>query len=116
MGKTFRSVIGITYKTPIRNRHSEALVATYCLSNVSLEYVNPRRGDHTESSRNGDRKLCSTRCENSSPDYSHPFSERTEHNLSPGYQNCLCDYNLELTLQDGRQDTGFQNSTTEPVY
>ena len=30
-GITFRSVLGIAYKTPIRNRHSEAPVATYHL-------------------------------------------------------------------------------------
>ena len=29
-GITFRSVIGIAYKTPIRNRHSEALVDNNC--------------------------------------------------------------------------------------
>ncbi|MQM07913.1 hypothetical protein Taro_040759 [Colocasia esculenta] len=65
-GITFRSVIGIAYKTPIRNRHSEALVALYSLSNISLDYVNPWRDNHTKSTCHDDRKLCSTRCENSS--------------------------------------------------
>ncbi|MQL90077.1 hypothetical protein Taro_022664, partial [Colocasia esculenta] len=35
--------------------------------NISLNHVNPRRGNHTESTCHGDRKLCSTLCENSSP-------------------------------------------------
>ncbi|MQL95446.1 hypothetical protein Taro_028120 [Colocasia esculenta] len=49
--------------TPIRNRYSEAPVALYSLSNVSLDYVNPWRGNHMESGCHDDRKLCSTRCE-----------------------------------------------------
>ncbi|MQM18152.1 hypothetical protein Taro_051139 [Colocasia esculenta] len=36
-------------------------------SNVSLDYVNPGWGNHTESAGDGDRKLCSTRKENSFP-------------------------------------------------
>ncbi|MQL76099.1 hypothetical protein Taro_008475 [Colocasia esculenta] len=66
-GITFSSFIGIAYKAPIRNRNSEALVTPYCLSNVSLDHVNPWRGNHTESSGHSDRKLCSTPRENSSP-------------------------------------------------
>ncbi|MQL71860.1 hypothetical protein Taro_004220, partial [Colocasia esculenta] len=54
---TFRSVIEITYKTPIRNRHSEALVALYSLSNVSIYHVNPGRSSHTESACHGNRKF-----------------------------------------------------------
>ncbi|MQL77118.1 hypothetical protein Taro_009536, partial [Colocasia esculenta] len=33
--------------------------------NVSLDHVNPGRSNHMESACHGDRKLCSTRCENS---------------------------------------------------
>ncbi|MQL87072.1 hypothetical protein Taro_019607 [Colocasia esculenta] len=66
-GITFSSVIGITYKTPIRNRHSETLIAPLLLSNVSLDHVNPGRGNPTELAYHGNQKLCSTRCENSSP-------------------------------------------------
>ncbi|MQM01131.1 hypothetical protein Taro_033888 [Colocasia esculenta] len=102
-GITFRSVIGIAYKTTIQNRHSETLVALlfpqvirrhfgvekpsfhtpklrfrlaispfprFSRCNVSLDHVYPGRGNHTESTCHGDRKLCSTRCENSSPAWS----------------------------------------------
>ncbi|MQM06957.1 hypothetical protein Taro_039788 [Colocasia esculenta] len=55
------------HKTTIRNQHSEMPVAPYCLSNVSLDHVNPGRGNHTESACHDDRKLCSTQCENSCP-------------------------------------------------
>ncbi|MQL77114.1 hypothetical protein Taro_009532 [Colocasia esculenta] len=98
---TFCSVIGIVYKTPIRNRHSETLVAPllhqaircyfgvekpsfrtpnlrfsstispfprFSHSNVSLDHVNPRQSNHTKSACYGDRKLCSTRLENSCPE------------------------------------------------
>ncbi|MQL76817.1 hypothetical protein Taro_009217 [Colocasia esculenta] len=51
----------IAYKTTIQNRHSEAPVTTYCLSDVSLDHANPWRGNHTESACDGDRKSCSTR-------------------------------------------------------
>ncbi|MQM20779.1 hypothetical protein Taro_053807 [Colocasia esculenta] len=47
-------------------------------SNVSLDHVNPGRGNHTESACHGDQKLCSTRRKNS----------------------CRA-------LRDGRQDVGF---------
>ncbi|MQM15034.1 hypothetical protein Taro_047971, partial [Colocasia esculenta] len=116
-GHNFRSVIGIAYKTPIRNRHSETLVAPllpqrrsspliasgdktlfqgrktsvshskiaisaydlpvsmptispfpwFSRGNVSLDHVNPGRGNHIESACHDDRKLCSTRRENSCP-------------------------------------------------
>ncbi|MQL99655.1 hypothetical protein Taro_032382, partial [Colocasia esculenta] len=36
-------------------------------SSVSLDYANRWRGNHTESTCHGDRKLCSTRHENSCP-------------------------------------------------
>ncbi|MQL75585.1 hypothetical protein Taro_007948 [Colocasia esculenta] len=36
MGITFRSVIGIAYKTLMQNWHSEALVAPYCLSKMRI--------------------------------------------------------------------------------
>ncbi|MQL94797.1 hypothetical protein Taro_027445, partial [Colocasia esculenta] len=91
----FRSVIGIAYKTSIRKRRLETLVAHLLpqvirrhfgveipsfrtpklrfwptispfQSNVSLDHVNLGRGGHTESSSHSDRKLCSTRHENSS--------------------------------------------------
>ncbi|MQL76189.1 hypothetical protein Taro_008589, partial [Colocasia esculenta] len=76
---TFRSIVRIAYKTPIRNRHSEAHVDPilpqptnspfpwFSGSNVSLDYANPWRGNHTESDWHGDRKLCSTRRKISSP-------------------------------------------------
>ncbi|MQL96525.1 hypothetical protein Taro_029189 [Colocasia esculenta] len=38
-------------------------------SNVSLDHVNPGRGGHTKLAGHGDRKLCSTRRENSSPSH-----------------------------------------------
>ncbi|MQM01750.1 hypothetical protein Taro_034510 [Colocasia esculenta] len=99
-GITFRSVVEITYKTPIRNQHSEAPVAPllpktirhhfgvekpsfqtpklrfqstfspfprFSRSSVSLNYANRWRSNHTESAGHGDRKLCSTRRENSAP-------------------------------------------------
>ncbi|MQL68536.1 hypothetical protein Taro_000864 [Colocasia esculenta] len=58
-----RLTIRTAREAPIQNRQFDPIGT----SNVSLEYVNPRRGDHTESSCHGDRKLCSTRRENSSP-------------------------------------------------
>ncbi|MQL85907.1 hypothetical protein Taro_018439 [Colocasia esculenta] len=36
-------------------------------SSVSFDYTNHWRGSHMKSTCHGDRKLCSTRCENSSP-------------------------------------------------
>ncbi|MQL85609.1 hypothetical protein Taro_018141 [Colocasia esculenta] len=155
MGITFRSVIGIAYKTPIRNRHSNMLIAPYCRirkdlisgsknlhfalqncdsdgrspcfkgfhDNVSLDHVNLGRGGHTESVSHGDRKLCSTRRENSSPgrrygctniaynqpfsSYSHPFRERTAHNFPHGYRNHLSEHNSKSAFRDGRQDSSF---------
>ncbi|MQM04463.1 hypothetical protein Taro_037260 [Colocasia esculenta] len=126
-GITFRSVIRIAYKTPIRNRHSESLVAPllpreirrhfgvkkllfrtpklrfwptispfqrFSHSNVSLDHVNPGWGGHTELVSHGDRKLCSTRCENSSPgrrygctnivDIVTPFGNVSLHHVNPG--------------------------------
>ncbi|MQL99280.1 hypothetical protein Taro_032000 [Colocasia esculenta] len=101
-GITFHSAIGITYKTPIQNRHSEALVVPllpraikrrfrvkkpsfrtpklrfylkispfprFSGRNVTLDHANPWLGDHTESTYHGNRKLSSTRRENSSPEY-----------------------------------------------
>ncbi|MQM23440.1 hypothetical protein Taro_056504 [Colocasia esculenta] len=84
MGITFCSVIGIAYKTPIQNRHLKTLVVPlltqgirlrfgvspfprFSRCNVSLDHVNPRWGNHTDSASHGDRKLCSTQHENSSP-------------------------------------------------
>ncbi|MQM00040.1 hypothetical protein Taro_032777 [Colocasia esculenta] len=93
---TFRSVIGIAYKTQIWNRHSETHVAHFLPqvirhhfgvekppfhslkmrfqpsissfpSNVSLDYANPWWGNHTKSDCHDDRKLCLTRRENSYP-------------------------------------------------
>ncbi|MQM17266.1 hypothetical protein Taro_050235 [Colocasia esculenta] len=58
---TFRSVIRITYKTPIRNRHSEAPIAPllpqptifpilrFSGCSTSLDYANRWRGQHMES-------------------------------------------------------------------
>ncbi|MQL71893.1 hypothetical protein Taro_004186, partial [Colocasia esculenta] len=151
-GITFRSVIGISYKTPIRNRHSEAPVVlllslairrhfrveklsfrtpklrfhptispflTFFGGSVCLDHANCWGDLHTESTCHGDRKLCSTRHENSSPGcrygctniadivtppvYSHSISERTGHNFPPGYQNRLCDHHSESAVRDGRQ-------------
>ncbi|MQL74753.1 hypothetical protein Taro_007118 [Colocasia esculenta] len=39
----------------------------FSASNISLDHVNPMRGNHTESACHVDGKLCSTRRENSSP-------------------------------------------------
>ncbi|MQL78759.1 hypothetical protein Taro_011202, partial [Colocasia esculenta] len=76
---TFRSVIEIAYKTPIRNRHSEALDGTLfpqairCCFGVekpfsdSLDYANRWRSPHAEPPSHSDRKSCSTRREISSP-------------------------------------------------
>ncbi|MQM01436.1 hypothetical protein Taro_034189 [Colocasia esculenta] len=128
-GITFCSVIGIAYKAPIRNRHSEMLVAPlsplsirchfgvekpsfrtpklqfrptistfprFSCNNVSLDHVNPGRGNHTESACHGDRKLCSTRCGNSSPDI-----------CSRGDRNVPQVPNPESALRPGRHKVGF---------
>ncbi|MQM00589.1 hypothetical protein Taro_033324 [Colocasia esculenta] len=71
MGITFRSVIGIAYKTPIRNRHSEALDTHYCLSIDSLDYANRWRSPHAEPPSHSDRKSCSTQREISSPGHGY---------------------------------------------
>ncbi|MQM22080.1 hypothetical protein Taro_055130, partial [Colocasia esculenta] len=94
-GITFRSLLGIAYKTPIRNRHSEAFDAPLlpqairCHFGVekpsfrtpklrfqptitpipcsdSLDYANRWRSPHAEPPNHSDRKSCSTRREISS--------------------------------------------------
>ncbi|MQL93139.1 hypothetical protein Taro_025776 [Colocasia esculenta] len=89
------SCVRLGARTPPQNRHSEtidrmlvslnsvrgpkfhrgACVLVHRLSyplgfsrsNDSLDHVNPGRGNHTASACHGNRKLCSTRRENSSP-------------------------------------------------
>ncbi|MQM04692.1 hypothetical protein Taro_037488 [Colocasia esculenta] len=95
LGKTqifVRAAIRTARESPIRNRNFEPVIRrrfgvekpsfrtpklrfrptispfprfSHC--NVSLNHVNPGRGNHTESAYHGDRKLCSTRRENCSP-------------------------------------------------
>ncbi|MQM18505.1 hypothetical protein Taro_051501 [Colocasia esculenta] len=71
-------MIATARESPIQNRHvdpvgtrSDSLRISpfprFSSSNVFLDYVNPRRGNRTGSACDGDRKLCSTRRENSSP-------------------------------------------------
>ncbi|MQM23244.1 hypothetical protein Taro_056306, partial [Colocasia esculenta] len=79
MGITFRSVIGIAYKTTIRNRHSETLdasllpkltispIPSFCGSSDSLDYGNRRQSPHTEPACHGDQKSRSSHREISSP-------------------------------------------------
>ncbi|MQL86563.1 hypothetical protein Taro_019082 [Colocasia esculenta] len=62
-----QAAIGTTREAPIRNQHFDPAGT----SNVSLDYVNPWGGNHTESACHGDRKLSSTRHENPSPDRSY---------------------------------------------
>ncbi|MQM21342.1 hypothetical protein Taro_054381 [Colocasia esculenta] len=78
-GITFRSVIGIAYRTPIQNRHSEALdaplmpqptispIPRFFGSRDSLDYANRWRSPHAKPPSHSDRKSCSTRREISSP-------------------------------------------------
>ncbi|MQM22237.1 hypothetical protein Taro_055287 [Colocasia esculenta] len=78
-GITFRSVIGIAYKTPIRNRHSEVLDSSLLPqairrhfgvekpSSDSLDYAIRWRSPHAEPPSHSDRMSCSTRHEISSP-------------------------------------------------
>ncbi|MQM13152.1 hypothetical protein Taro_046079, partial [Colocasia esculenta] len=104
-GITFRLVIGIVYKTTIRNCHLEVLVACYWLSmtihrfrlekppfrapklrfqptistfpnNVSIDDANYWWGHNMESAYHDDRMLCSTRRENSFPHLTSPSMTR----------------------------------------
>ncbi|MQM00670.1 hypothetical protein Taro_033405 [Colocasia esculenta] len=63
------AAIGTARKSPIRNQHFDPVGR----SNVSLDHVNPEQGNHTELAYHGDRKLCSTRQENSSPELAITF-------------------------------------------
>ncbi|MQL74888.1 hypothetical protein Taro_007247 [Colocasia esculenta] len=74
LGKTWifiRGAIGTACESPIRNRHFDLPTFSpfprFSRCNVSLDHVNPGWGNHTESAYHGDRKLCSTWRENSSP-------------------------------------------------
>ncbi|MQM20007.1 hypothetical protein Taro_053021 [Colocasia esculenta] len=78
-GITFRSVIGIAYKTPIRNWHSEthdapllpqairrrfgtiSAIPRFFGNSDSLDYANRWQSPHAEPPSHGDRKSCSTR-------------------------------------------------------
>ncbi|MQM05998.1 hypothetical protein Taro_038816, partial [Colocasia esculenta] len=89
-GITFRSVIGIAYKTKIRNRLSEALDALYCLSSDSLDYANRWRSPHAEPPSHNDQKSCSTRHEISSPGRIRRSPVRRP-NSSPGVRSRAAD-------------------------
>ncbi|MQL83518.1 hypothetical protein Taro_016023 [Colocasia esculenta] len=80
LGITFRTGIGISYVTTIRNRHSEtvdkALVSRNSVPGQksppervsdSLDYANRWRSPHAEPPSHSDRKSCSTRRKISSP-------------------------------------------------
>ncbi|MQL75147.1 hypothetical protein Taro_007522 [Colocasia esculenta] len=90
LGITFRTGIGITYVTTIRNRHSETVDSTLVLWNSlpvakfppervyyysdcrtlrsdSLDYVNRWRSPHAQLPSHNDQKSCSTRREISCP-------------------------------------------------
>ncbi|MQL86437.1 hypothetical protein Taro_018971 [Colocasia esculenta] len=80
LGITFRTGIGIAYVTTIRNRHSETEDKALVSRNSdlgpksrpervsdSLDYAICWQSPHAEPPSHSDRKLCSTRCEISSP-------------------------------------------------
>ncbi|MQL99399.1 hypothetical protein Taro_032121, partial [Colocasia esculenta] len=60
-------VVKPSFRTPkLRFRPTMSPFQRFSHNNVYLDYMNPWRGGHTESGSRGDRKLCSTRHENSS--------------------------------------------------
>ncbi|MQL82296.1 hypothetical protein Taro_014766 [Colocasia esculenta] len=89
-------------------------------SNISLDHVNPRRGGHTESASHGDRKLCSTRRENSSSGRRYRRTNIADIVTSFGiaYVSTIRNQHSEmvdrtLVLQNS---VPGQNSTAERVY
>ncbi|MQM19653.1 hypothetical protein Taro_052661 [Colocasia esculenta] len=128
---TFRTGVVIAYVITIRNRHSEtvdrALVSRNSVpgpkytperptifsfqrfsgNNVSLDYVNLWRGNHTESACHDDRKLCSTLRENPSP------------GIGIAYVTTIQNRHSEMVVKTPvlrNSKFGGRNATVERVY
>ncbi|MQM21847.1 hypothetical protein Taro_054892 [Colocasia esculenta] len=127
-GKTFRSVIGIAYKTPIRNRHSEALDAAllplavrrrFGVENLrfALRNCDSSRRSHLFQGFLAVATPSISRTAGGAHTRSRPVTAIGSHvrldarsppqNFPHGRRNRLCDHNSESALRDGRQRAGF---------
>ncbi|MQM11762.1 hypothetical protein Taro_044674 [Colocasia esculenta] len=77
-------------------------------SNVSVDHVNPGRGGHTESTSHGDRKLCSTRLENSSPGRRNAYVSTIQNRHSETVDKTLVSQNFVPGSKFHRGANGYK--------